>query len=75
LYKCAPIAYIGEVLKKIGRDNDPDWRPYLKYKPLPPDCSDDDLKRFMDHQPLPEWTCRMCPPFTNVVLSTEREIF
>ena len=74
LYKCAPVAYIGEVLKKIGKENDPDWQPYLNYEPLPPDCSDDELKRFMEKQPSPEWTCRMCPPHSNVVLSKEREI-
>jgi len=75
LYKCAPVAYIGEVLKKIGKENDPDWQPYLNYEPLPPDCTDDELKRFMEKQPQPEWTCRMCPPYPNVVLSKDREIF
>ncbi len=74
LYKCAPIAYIGEALRKIGKENDPDWRPYLNYKPLSPGCGHDALKRFMQKQPLPDWTCRMCPPFANVVLSKEREI-
>lgn len=74
LYKCAPVAYIGEVLKKIGKENDPDWQPYLNYEPLPPDCTDDELKRFMEKQPQPEWTCRMCPPYPNVVLFKEREI-
>lgn len=75
LYKCAPIAYIKEVLEKIGRANDPDWEPYLNYVPLSPGCSDAELKRFMQQQPLPEWTCKMCPPFSNVILSKEREIF
>ncbi len=75
LYKCAPIAYIKEVLEKIGRANDPDWEPYLNYIPLSPGCSDAELKRFMQQQPLPEWTCKMCPPFSNVILSKEREIF
>lgn len=75
LYKCAPIAYIKEVLEKIGRANDPDWEPYLNYIPLSPGCSDAELKRFMQQQPLPEWTCKMCPPFSNVILSEEREIF
>jgi len=74
LYKCAPIAYIKEVLSKIGRANDPDWEPYLKYKPLYPECSSAELKQFMEQQPLPEWTCKMCPPFSNVILSEEREI-
>ena len=34
LYKCAPIAYIGDVLEKFGMENDPDWKPYLNYEPL-----------------------------------------
>jgi hypothetical protein len=75
LYKCAPIAYLKEALKKIAVKNDPDWRPFLNYIPLAPDCLDDDLKRFMDTQPKPEWTCRMCPPYSNVILSKERELF
>lgn len=74
LNKCAPIAYIGEALAKIGKEKDPDWQPYLNYEPLQPDCSDEELMRFMEKQPLPEWTCRMCPPFSNVLLSKERNI-
>lgn len=75
LYKCAPIAYLGEALKNIGAQNDPDWQPYLNYRPLTPDCPDDDLKCFMKKQPLAEWTCRMCPPHSNVILSEQRELF
>ncbi|MFC1489243.1 radical SAM protein [Thermodesulfobacteriota bacterium] len=74
LYKCAPIAYIGEALEKVGAEDDPDWRPYLDYTPLTPDCSDGELADFMKKQPGPDWTCRMCPPFSNVILSTEREV-
>ena len=74
LYKCAPIAYIGEVLGRFGMENDPDWQPYLDYEPLTPDCSDDELINFMQKQPQPEWTCKMCPPYANVILSEEREI-
>jgi organic radical activating enzyme len=74
LYKCAPIAYIGDVLEKFGMENDPDWKPYLNYEPLTPDCSDDELVDFMKMQPHPEWTCKMCPPYANVILSDEREI-
>jgi organic radical activating enzyme len=75
LYKCAPIAYLGEALNKIGANNDPDWQPYLSYRPLTPDCSNDDLEHFMKKHPKPEWTCRMCPPYSNVVLSKDRELF
>lgn len=75
LYKCAPIAYLREALKKVGVKNNADWQPYLNYIPLTPDCSYDDLKRFMGTQPKPEWTCRMCPPYSNVILSKDRELF
>ena len=75
LFKCAPIAYIGDVLNKLGIKDDPDWQPYLNYIPLTPDCSDDELKHFMEKQPKPEWTCGMCPPYSNVLLSKDREIF
>ena len=74
LYKCAPIAYIGDVLERFEMQNDPDWQPYLKYEPLTPDCTDDELVNFMKMQPQPEWTCKMCPPYANVILSEEREI-
>jgi hypothetical protein len=74
LYKCAPIAYIGDVLEKFEREDDPDWEPYLRYEPLTPDCTDDELLDFMKRQPQPEWTCKMCPPYANVILSDEREI-
>ncbi|MCP4694345.1 MAG: radical SAM protein [Desulfobacterales bacterium] len=74
LYKCAPIAYLGEALAKVGLTDDPDWRPYLDYTPAPPGCSEDALRRFMQKQPGPDWTCNMCPPFSNVMLSSEREI-
>ena len=75
LYKCAPIAYLGEALRRAGAIDDEDWQPYLNYRPLAPDCSADDLVRFMQAQPKPEWTCRMCPPYSNVILSKDREIF
>jgi organic radical activating enzyme len=74
LFKCAPIAYIGDVLEKLGRKDDPDWHPYLEYAPLTPDCTDDELVDFMEKQQQPEWTCKMCPPYSNVILSEEREI-
>jgi hypothetical protein len=55
-------------------ENDPGWKPYLNYEPLTPDCSDNELVDFMKMQPQPEWTCKMCPPYANVILSGEREI-
>jgi organic radical activating enzyme len=75
LYKCAPIAYLGQALRKIGAEHDPDWQPYLNYQPLASDCSDVDLNCFMRKQPQAEWTCKMCPPHSNVILSKQRQLF
>lgn len=75
LYKCAPIAYIGEVLKKVGKAADPHWQPYLRYSPLAPDCNDEQLRQFMARQPQPEWTCGMCPAFENLIPSEKRAIY
>lgn len=75
LYKCAPVAYLGEALRTIGAEKDPDWQPYLNYQPLAPDCADNDLRCFMKKQPQAEWTCKMCPPYANVILSDQRELF
>ncbi len=74
LYKCAPIAYIGEALETIGQSDAPDWRPYLDYTPMSPDRSDEELADFMEKQPKPDWPCRMCAPYSNVLLSEDREI-
>ena len=74
LYKCAPIAYIGEALKKLGIQHRPEWQPYLTYEPLEPSCSVEELHSFLENQPDPEWICGMCPPFSNVLSSKDRKI-
>lgn len=57
LWKCPAIAYLGMQDRKYGLG--PEWRPYLGYEPLPPDCTDEELREFVARQTEP--ICGMCP--------------
>jgi len=56
LWKCAPLAYLPMQHRKYGLSAE--WDPYLRYRPLPPDCSDAQLHEFLGRQE--EDTCGMC---------------
>ena len=57
IWKCAPLAYLGMQDAKYKLSES--WVPYLKYRPLPEDCSDTQLKEFFDREE--ETVCGMCP--------------
>jgi hypothetical protein len=57
LWKCAPLAYLGLQNEKYGLSEQ--WRPYLDYQPLAPDCSDLELAAFLKRED--EAACGMCP--------------
>lgn len=57
IYKCAPIAYINLHKKKFGLSKN--WDPYLKYKPLTPDSTDEEIVDFFKKKA--ESCCGMCP--------------
>jgi radical SAM family protein len=57
LWKCAPIAYLQLQSKQIKLSNN--WSPYLKYKPLEIDCTDEELQSFAASEE--EAICSMCP--------------
>lgn len=57
LWKCPPVAYLPMQHTKFGLS--PKWEPYLKYRPLEPDCSDAELEAFCQRQD--EDVCNMCP--------------
>lgn len=57
IWKCAPIAYLGLQDRKYGLSES--WTPYLNYRPLEPDCSDNALHTFFDREE--ESVCAMCP--------------
>jgi mannose-6-phosphate isomerase-like protein (cupin superfamily) len=57
LWKCAPLAYLGQQHRKFGLSDK--WAPYLQYRPLTPDCSDEELADFLARGA--ESYCGMCP--------------
>lgn len=57
LWKCPALAYLPMQAKKYNLSDK--WNPYLKYKPLEPNCSDDELEEFLSRKD--ELYCSMCP--------------
>jgi Radical SAM superfamily/4Fe-4S single cluster domain len=57
LWKCPVLAYLPMQDKKFGLSDE--WKPYLAYEPLSPDCSDDELQQFLARKW--EAACGMCP--------------
>jgi hypothetical protein len=57
LWKCPPLAYLPLQHAKYGLSEK--WAPYLRYQPLPPDCSDAALQAFVTLGAEPY--CAMCP--------------
>lgn len=58
IWKCAPLAFL-PLMKKKYPDISEKWDPYLTYKPLKSDCSDDALDEFFNRGC--EVFCSMCP--------------
>jgi hypothetical protein len=56
LWKCAPLAYLGLQNEKYGLSDK--WDPYLRYQPLDPLCTDEELDRFLAIEDEP--ACAMC---------------
>ncbi len=57
LWKCAPLTYL-----KIQHARHPlseKWQPYLQYRPLESDCTDEQLEKFIGLEE--ESFCQMCP--------------
>lgn len=63
LWKCPPLAYLRMQDEKfsLGRD----WDPYLAYKPLDPDCSQEDIMAFFKLKE--ESYCGMCPAYSRPI--------
>lgn len=58
IWKCAPLAFLPMMKKKYPNISDK-WDPYLTYKPLKSDCSDNELNYFFERGC--EVFCSMCP--------------
>jgi MoaA/NifB/PqqE/SkfB family radical SAM enzyme len=63
IWKCAPLAYLRLQHEKFSLNSS--WEPYLAYKPLEPDCSDEELKAFFALEE--ESYCRMCPGYARPI--------
>jgi len=59
LWKCAPLAYLPMQALKYRMSEW--WNQYLKYRPLEPHCSDDELDRFLALED--ESYCAMCSAY------------
>lgn len=57
IWKCAPLAYLRMQDAKYRLSDS--WQPYLQYRPLEPDCTDEQLVEFFNRQE--ETYCGMCP--------------
>ena len=56
IWKCAPLAYLKIQDAKYGLSSD--WKPYVEYTPLEPNCTDEELDVFFDKEE--ESYCGMC---------------
>lgn len=57
IWKCAALAYLPMQDRKYGLPES--WHPYLGYRPLAPDCSDQQMIEFFEREH--ERYCGMCP--------------
>ncbi len=57
IWKCGPLAYLR--LQDAKHHLSAQWEPYLRYQPLEPDCSDEELQAFCRREE--EAVCGMCP--------------
>lgn len=57
LYRCL-LLEIWQKMHEIGKI---DWVGLMDYKPLEPDCSDEEIRKLIEHQEACE-QCRFCPP-------------
>jgi organic radical activating enzyme len=61
LWKCAPLAYLPMMKEKYNLSEK--WDPYLKYVALSHECTDSELKEFINKGA--ESYCGMCPSHPN----------
>jgi hypothetical protein len=57
IHKCAPLTFLPLMDKKFKLSEE--WKPYLEYKGVSPDCSEEELVRFLNIGA--EHFCGMCP--------------
>lgn len=60
LYKCGTTALTPDILDRFDRPNYAAWQPYIN-SGLHPNCSDQDLQKFLCNFGRPNALCRQCP--------------
>jgi len=60
LYKCGTAGLTPDLLTRFNYPNRAQWEPFLN-QGLAPDCSDQDLQKFVNNFGLPHSICRQCP--------------
>lgn len=61
IYKCCMTAYLSLQKEKYGDMLSKKWNPYLKYVPLKPGCTDEEIVEFFNRKA--ESVCAMCPNY------------
>jgi hypothetical protein len=62
IYKCGALGTLKRLLEKYDLIDDPDWKKYLKYKPVDLDtCTDEDIEFFSNTNYSCVSECSMCP--------------
>ena len=56
IWKCSPLAYLR--LQDVKYKLSSEWKPYLEYRPLGPECTDQELDAFLNKKE--EFYCSMC---------------
>lgn len=59
LWKCPPLAHLPRVAAEFELEAQPQWQPYLRYEPLYPSATDDEIRAFVSRRAEP--ACGMCP--------------
>lgn len=65
IYKCSTVGLMRDILKKFDNPNPELWQPYLS-DGIAPDCSKQDLSKFLTNFGRPHTLCRQCPSSKDV---------
>lgn len=58
LWKCPRLPYIKVLNDQMGLTHEEEWKPMLDYRPLDPDCTDEELREFLSRKA--EGACAIC---------------
>lgn len=70
IWKCPPLTYLPLMAEKYNISEK--WDPYLKYTPLEPNCSYEELVEFFNRKS--ESVCGMCPAYKNYMKSPKNPL-